>query len=67
MTKDHNQSLIKRMVAAQAGDLVERTMCEIVFQRQLFRQSQERKIKRLSPEWQEAIERGEELLMAEAV
>ena len=52
------------MVAAQADDLIERAMCEIVSQRQLFRQSQQRKIKRLSPEWQEAIERGEELLMA---
>ena len=50
------------MVAAQADNLVERAMCEIVSQRQLFRQSQQRKIKRLSPEWQEAIERGEELL-----
>ncbi len=50
------------MVAAHADDLVNRAMCEIVSQRQLFRQSQQRKIKRLSPEWQEAIERGEELL-----
>ena len=38
------------MVAAQADDLIERAMCEIVSQRQLFRQSQQRKIKRLSPE-----------------
>jgi hypothetical protein len=50
------------MVAAQADDLVERAICEVVSQRQLFWQPRERKLKKLPSEWQEAIKRGEELL-----
>ena len=40
----------------------DRAMQEVVSQRELFWQSQQRKLKRLPPEWRDAIERGEELL-----
>jgi len=40
----------------------DRAMQEVVSQRELFWQSQERKLKRLPPAWRDAIERGEELL-----
>lgn len=41
---------------------VERAMQEVASQRQLFWQSQARKLKRVPPEWRQAIERGEDLL-----
>jgi hypothetical protein len=37
----------KNMALAQANDLVDRAMCEVVSQRQLFSQSKERKLKGL--------------------
>jgi hypothetical protein len=40
----------------------DRAMEEVASQRELFWQPQKRKLKRLPLEWQEAIERGEELL-----
>lgn len=40
----------------------EKVMGEITSQRALFWQCQQRKLKRLPPEWREAIERGEGLL-----
>jgi len=40
----------------------DRAMEEVASQRELFWQTQKRKLKRLPLEWQEAIERGEELL-----
>ena len=40
----------------------DRAMEEVASQRELFWQTQKRKLKRLPLEWREAIERGEELL-----
>jgi hypothetical protein len=40
----------------------EKAMEEIASQRALFREAQERKLKRLAPEWRQAVERGEGLL-----
>lgn len=43
-------------------DHVQRAMQEVASQRELFWQPQTGKLKRLPPEWRQAIERGEELL-----
>jgi hypothetical protein len=40
----------------------DKAMAEVESQRQLFWQSQQRRLKRVPPEWRQAIERGEELL-----
>ena len=42
--------------------LFDRAIEEVASQRELFWQTQKRKLKRLPLEWQEAIERGEKLL-----
>ncbi len=46
----------------QPDNHLERAMQEVASQRELFWQSQERKLKRLPRGWREAIERGEGLL-----
>jgi hypothetical protein len=45
-----------------ATKLVGRVMQEVISQRGLFWQRQETKLRRLSPQWRKAIERGEQLL-----
>lgn len=44
------------------GTGLERAMVEVAAQRELFWETRKRKLRRLAPEWREAIERGEELL-----
>ena len=44
------------------GTGFDRAMKEVVAQRELFWETRKQKLKRLPLEWQEAIERGEELL-----
>ena len=42
--------------------LSSRAMVEVAAQRELFWETRKRRLSRLSREWREAIERGEELL-----
>lgn len=41
---------------------LDRAIEEVASQRELFRQTQRHKLKRLPQEWRDAVERGEELL-----
>jgi hypothetical protein len=44
------------------NQMLSRAMQEVISQRELFWLPQETKLRRLSPKWRKAIERGEEIL-----